>query len=97
MANLDGKNRRVLLVEDEKDVKILRALILAEYKLTCARNFDEALLDRGFGIGGRRRRKRLIASGLGAAYGEAVYVARNRRQAGARWAYGKGYVSRHCP
>ena len=44
MANLDGKKRRVLLVEDEKDAKILRALILAAYKLTCARNFDEALL-----------------------------------------------------
>jgi len=44
MANLDGKKRRVLLVEDEKDAKVLMALTLAEYKLTCARNFDEALL-----------------------------------------------------
>jgi hypothetical protein len=38
MANLDGKKRRVLLVEDEKDAKVLTALTLAEYKLTCARN-----------------------------------------------------------
>ena len=44
MANLDGKRRRVLLVEDEKDAKVLTALTLAGYKLTCARNFDEALL-----------------------------------------------------
>jgi len=44
MANLDGKKRRVLLVEDEKDAKVLTALTLADYKLTCARNFDEALL-----------------------------------------------------
>jgi DNA-binding response OmpR family regulator len=44
MANLDGKKRRVLLVEDEKDAKVLTALTLAQYKLTCARNFDEALL-----------------------------------------------------
>ena len=44
MANLDGKNRRVLLVEDEKDAKVLTALTLAEYRLTYARNFDEALL-----------------------------------------------------
>ena len=40
MANLDGKKRRVLLVEDEKDAKVLTALTLAEYNLTCARNFD---------------------------------------------------------
>ena len=44
MGNLDGKKRRVLLVEDEKDAKVLTALTLAQYKLTCARNFDEALL-----------------------------------------------------
>jgi DNA-binding response OmpR family regulator len=44
MANLDGRKRRVLLIEDEKDAKVLTAFTLAEYKLTCARNFDEGLL-----------------------------------------------------
>jgi two-component system, OmpR family, alkaline phosphatase synthesis response regulator PhoP len=44
MANQDGKKRRVLLVEDEVDAKVLTALTFAEYKLTCASNFDEALL-----------------------------------------------------
>ena len=38
------ERKRILLVEDEEDAKESVALILAEYTLTCARNFDEGLL-----------------------------------------------------
>jgi DNA-binding response OmpR family regulator len=43
MANIDGKKRRVLLVEDEEEAKELAVGVLAEYTLICARNFDEGL------------------------------------------------------
>ena len=43
MANLDRKKRRVLLVGDEEDSRVLTALTLAEYTLKCARSFDEGL------------------------------------------------------
>src|SRR5262245_21778073 len=35
--------KRILLVEDEEDAKDLCTLTLAEYELTCARDFDEGL------------------------------------------------------
>jgi two-component system cell cycle response regulator DivK len=43
MANLDGKKRRILLVEDHEDARELAALALEEYTLICARDFDEGL------------------------------------------------------
>ena len=44
MADLNRKRKRILLVEDEEDVMELMAFTLAEYRLTCARDFDEGLL-----------------------------------------------------
>jgi DNA-binding response OmpR family regulator len=35
--------KRILLVEDEEDGIALATLALAEYEITCARNFDEGL------------------------------------------------------
>jgi len=35
--------KRILLVEDEEDAIELATLALAEYEITCARNFDEGL------------------------------------------------------
>jgi DNA-binding response OmpR family regulator len=43
MANLDGKKRRVLLVDDDEDTRDLVTLTLIEYTLICARDFDEGL------------------------------------------------------
>jgi DNA-binding response OmpR family regulator len=43
MANLDGKKRRVLLVEDEEEARKLAEFTLAEYRLICAADFDEGL------------------------------------------------------
>ena len=43
MANLDGKKRRVLLVEDEEEARKLAEFTLAEYRLICATDFDEGL------------------------------------------------------
>jgi DNA-binding response OmpR family regulator len=53
MANLDGKKRRVLLVDDEEDASDLVTLTLIEYTLVCARDFDEGLRlaqQRGFDL-----------------------------------------------
>jgi len=53
MANLDGKKRRVLLVDDEEDASDLVTLTLIEYTLICARDFDEGLRlaqQRGFDL-----------------------------------------------
>ncbi len=53
MANLDGKKRRVLLVDDEEDARDLVTLTLIEYTLICARDFDEGLRlaqQRGFDL-----------------------------------------------
>ena len=44
MENFNRERKRILLVEDEKDDWELVAFTLAEYKLTCARDFDEGLL-----------------------------------------------------
>lgn len=43
MMNSNRERKRILLVEDNEDARELAALILAEYKLTCARGFDEGL------------------------------------------------------
>ena len=43
MMNSNRERKRILLVEDEEDARDLAALTLAEYKLTCARGFDEGL------------------------------------------------------
>ena len=37
------RRKRILLVEDEEDVKDLCEITLAEYDLTCSRDFDEGL------------------------------------------------------
>jgi DNA-binding response OmpR family regulator len=53
MTNLDGKKRRVLLVDDEEDARDLVTLTLIEYTLICARDFDEGLRlaqQRGFDL-----------------------------------------------
>jgi DNA-binding response OmpR family regulator len=53
MANLDGKKRRILLVDDEEDARDLVTLTLIEYTLICARDFDEGLRlaqQRGFDL-----------------------------------------------
>jgi DNA-binding response OmpR family regulator len=53
MANLDGKKRRILLVDDEEDARDLVRLTLIEYTLICARDFDEGLRlaqQRGFDL-----------------------------------------------
>jgi DNA-binding response OmpR family regulator len=53
MANLDGKKRRILLVDDEEDARDLVMLTLIEYTLICARDFDEGLRlaqQRGFDL-----------------------------------------------
>jgi DNA-binding response OmpR family regulator len=53
MANLDGKKRRVLLVDDDEDSRDLVTLTLIEYTLICARDFDEGLRlaqQRGFDL-----------------------------------------------
>ena len=43
-ANMALPNRnRILLVEDEEDVRELASFTLAEYTLICARDFDEGL------------------------------------------------------
>ena len=43
MANLKREKKLVLLVEDEEDARDLVAIILAEYKLICASDFDYGL------------------------------------------------------
>jgi len=43
MANLAGRKKRVLVVFDQKDATDLAKLTLTEYKLICARDFDEGL------------------------------------------------------
>src|SRR5262245_27579913 len=53
MTNLDGKKRRVLLVDDEEDARDLVTLTLIEYTLICARDCDEGLRlaqQRGFDL-----------------------------------------------
>jgi DNA-binding response OmpR family regulator len=53
MASLDGKKRRILLVDDEADARDLVTLTLIEYTLICARDFDEGLRlaqQRGFDL-----------------------------------------------
>jgi DNA-binding response OmpR family regulator len=53
MANLDGKKRRVLLVDDDEDARDLVTLTLIEHTLICARDFDEGLRlaqQRGFDL-----------------------------------------------
>ena len=50
MVNFNKQRKRILLVEDEKDSREIVELILSEYKLTFARNFDEGqrLARRGY-------------------------------------------------
>ena len=43
MTNSNRVRKRILLVEDEEDARELVALTLPEYKLICARGFDEGL------------------------------------------------------
>jgi DNA-binding response OmpR family regulator len=53
MASLDGKKRRILLVDDDADARDLVTLTLIEYTLICARDFDEGLRlaqQRGFDL-----------------------------------------------
>src|SRR5262245_2746060 len=44
MTNSNRERKRILLVDDEVDARDLAELTLAEYTLTCARDFDGGLL-----------------------------------------------------
>jgi DNA-binding response OmpR family regulator len=43
MSNFDRERKRILLVEDYEDTRVLATLTLTEYRLICARDFNEGL------------------------------------------------------